>query len=241
MLNLVPADALLHIGNVLFLLAYMVRDILWLRLLTVVATLCLMPYYCVQRTPLYAPIFWCSLFTLVNIVQIALLILERRPVFLGEEELQLYRTIFRCMRPREFTKLLSIAEWRRAAAGERLLRQGESAPELMLIASGDGAVVIDDREVAKLADGQFVGEMGFLTNREASATVVVRTPTDYLAWPVAALRELLHESPALHQKLLGVLGSDLAEKLRREGPASAPPAGPPSGLTQSLRARMRRR
>ena len=87
------------------------RDILWLRILTVVATLCLLPYYCVQSTPLYAPIFWCSLFTAFNVVQIALLILERRPVFFGDEELHLYRTVFKGMRPREFAKLLSIADW----------------------------------------------------------------------------------------------------------------------------------
>jgi hypothetical protein len=233
MLNLIPADALLHLGNVLFLLAYSVRDILWLRILTVIATLCLMPYYCVQATPLYAPIFWCSLFTLVNVVQIALLILERRPVFLGDEELHLYRTVFRGMRPREFAKLLSIAEWRRAAAGEKLLKQGEPAPDLLLISSGGGSVVIDDRRVAELGGGQFVGEMGFLTNREASASVVARDATDYLAWPVEKLRTLLNDCPALHQKLLGVLGNDLAEKLRREAVGGGP-SGAPSTLTKSF-------
>jgi hypothetical protein len=239
MLNLLPADALLHLGNVLFLIAYSVRDILWLRILTVIATLCLMPYYCVQQTPLYGPIFWCSLFTLVNIVQIAFLILERRPVFLGDEELHLYRTIFRGMRPREFARLLSIAQWRRAAAGEQLLRQGEPAPDLLLISSGGGTVVVDDRRVAELSNGQFIGEMGFLTNREASASVVARDATDYLAWPVEKLRALLNESPALHQKLLGALGNDLAEKLRREAGAAGPPSGPPSTITKSFRFRRR--
>jgi CRP-like cAMP-binding protein len=240
MLNLIPADALLHLGNILFVLAYLVRDIMWLRILTVVATLCLLPYYCVQQTPLYAPIFWCSLFTMVNIVQIALLILERRPVFLGDEELHLYRTVFSGMRPREFTKLLSIAEWRRAAAGDKLLLQGEPSPDLILISSGGGAVVIDDRRVAELASGQFVGEMGYLTNRDASASVVANEKTDYLAWPVDKLRSLLSESPALHHKLLGVLGNDLAEKLRREAGTSVPHSDAPSSLTKSLQFRLRR-
>ncbi|HMP08038.1 MAG TPA: hypothetical protein PJ982_16945, partial [Lacipirellulaceae bacterium] len=76
---------LLHLGNVLYLVAYSVRDMLWLRIITVIATLCLMPYYYFRDEPLYAPIAWCTLFTLVNLVQIAILILEKRPVFLGEE------------------------------------------------------------------------------------------------------------------------------------------------------------
>jgi CRP-like cAMP-binding protein len=240
MLNLLPADALLHLGNVLFLVAYMVRDILWLRILTVVATLCLLPYYCVQKTPLYAPIFWCSLFTIVNLVQIALLILERRPVFFGDEELHLYRHVFSGMRPREFAKLLSIAEWRRATAGEKLLRQGEPAPDLILISSGGGSVLVDDRHVAELAAGQFIGEMGYLTNRDASASVIARDTTDYLAWPVEKLRALLGENTALHHKLLGVLGNDLAEKLRREA-SDGSSSDPPSELTKSVQFSLERK
>src|SRR4051794_11272645 len=112
---------LLHLGNVLFLLAYSVRDMLWLRIISVVATLFLMPYYCVRETPLYAPMCWATLFITVNLVQIALLILEKRPVFLSEEELHLYRTVFRGLKPKEFLKLLSIAEWKQAKMGEELL------------------------------------------------------------------------------------------------------------------------
>jgi CRP-like cAMP-binding protein len=205
-----------------------------------VATLCLLPYYCVQQTPLYAPIFWCSLFTVVNIVQISLLILERRPVFLGEEELHLYRKVFNGLRPREFAKLLSIAEWRRATAGEKLLRQGEPAPDLILISSGGGSVLIDERPVAELRGGQFVGEMGYLTNREASASVVALNRTDYLAWPVDKLRAVLGENPALHHKLLGVLGNDLAEKLRQEA-SSGSANDPPTELTKSVQFRLRQK
>ena len=35
----------IHVANVLYLASYSVRDILWLRILTVVAALCLLPYY----------------------------------------------------------------------------------------------------------------------------------------------------------------------------------------------------
>jgi CRP-like cAMP-binding protein len=241
MLHLLPAHALLHLGNILFLLAYSVRDILWLRLLTVVATLCLLPYYCVQQTPLYAPIFWCSLFTLVNIIQIGLLILERRPVFLGDEELHLYRTIFHGLRPREFARLLSLAEWRRAPAGEKLLHQGQPAPELVLLSTGAATVVIDDVPIAELTGGQFVGEMGFLTNSEASATVIARHTTDYLAWPTEQLRTLLTNCPALHQKLLGVLGNDLTKKLRQETQPAQTPSRPPTAMTKSVQFRLRKK
>ena len=88
-------------------------------------------------------------FLAVNLAQIAVLILERRPVFLGEEELQLYRSVFPALRPREFMKLLSIAEWKKARPGDVLLEQAEPVPTLMLLSSGGGTVHLDDRYVAR--------------------------------------------------------------------------------------------
>lgn len=215
----------LHLGNILYLLAYSVRDILWLRVLTVVATLCLIKYYfCCNETPLYAPIAWSSLFTFVNVVQIAILIVERKPVFMGEEELELYKTVFRTLKPREFIKLLSIAEWKRAQRGEELLQQDEPVRNLVLLSSGQGIVEVDGRPVAEVGAGQFVGEMGFLTDRSASARVVTSMPTDYLCWPVDKLRALLNATPHLHLKVQGVLGTDVVEKLRREGFSAAHPS-----------------
>jgi CRP-like cAMP-binding protein len=213
---------LLHLGNVLYLAAYAVRDIMWLRILTVVAGLCVLPYYYVRA--LHPPIVWTALFMLVNLVQIVLLILETRPVFLGERETQLYDAIFHPLKPREFVKLLSIAEWKQAKTGEELLEQSKPVPALMLISTGRGAVELDGRHVADVTPGQFVGEMGFLTQQNASARVVANVPTDYLAWPVPKLRAMLSASPALHVKVQGILGNDLISKLRREAISAAHPS-----------------
>lgn len=215
---------LLHAGNLLYLAAYSVRDIMWLRILTVVATLCLMPYYCIREAPLYAPILWCSLFTMVNLVQIAVLFLERRPVFLGEEELRLYRTVFSALSPREFTKLLESAQWSRAQPGDELLIQDKPTPALMLVATGSAAVEIDGRRVAEIVPGQFIGEMGFLTRQPASARVTAVEPIEYLAWQTKQLHTKLESSPHLHLKFQSILGGDLADKLRRNAALTAHPS-----------------
>ena len=215
----------LHLGNILYLVAYSIRDVLWLRILMVAAMFCLLPYYyCCSATPLYEPIAWQSLFITVNLIQIALLIMERRPVFLGEEELRLYRTVFRGLKPREFTKLLSIAEWKKAKEGEVLMQQDQPVAALMLIANGRGRVEVDGRSVAEVVSHQFVGEMGFLTEQLASARVVTSIPTEYLSWPVDKLRALFHNSPQLHMKVQGILGADVVDKLRKEGLIAAHPS-----------------
>jgi hypothetical protein len=222
----------LHVANVIYLASYSVRNVLWLRALTVAAICCMMPYYFFYHvTPQYYAIGWNTLFLVINLFQIALLILERRPVFLGEEEMHLYRTLFRSLKPREFTALLAIAEWRKAKPGDILLEQNRPVDELMLISNGRGTVELDKRYVADVTACQFVGEMGFLTEQCASARVIAAAPTDYLAWPAAKLRAFLHATPMLHVKLQGILGADLVAKLRREAHSAAHP----SGLFDALR------
>lgn len=215
---------LLHVANVLYLASYSVRSVLWLRVLTVVAITCMMPYYYTRPTPMYDAMGWNSVFLAINLVQITLLVLERRPVFLGEEEMHLYRTLFRSLKPREFTALLAIADWKKAKPGDRLLEQNKPVDALLLISNGRGTVELDGRYVADVGACQFVGEMGFLTEQVASARVTAATPTDYLAWPAAKLRELLYASPVLHVKLQGILGADLVAKLRREAMSAAHPS-----------------
>jgi hypothetical protein len=227
MANLI--ENLIHVSNILYLASYSVRNVLWLRVLTVVAICTMMPRYYYYQD--FSAIAWNGVFLVINLVQIALLILERRPVFLGEEEMHLYRTLFRSLKPREFTALLSIAEWKKAKPGDVLLEQNRPVEALMLISNGRGTVELDERYVADVTACQFVGEMGFLTEQCASARVVATSPTDYLAWPAAKLRAFLHATPMLHVKLQGILGADLVAKLRREAHSAAHP----SGLFDALR------
>jgi hypothetical protein len=216
---------MLHAGNILYLIAYLVRDMLWLRVVTVLGLLSLMMfYYWHPQGPLNGPLAWNAVFMAVNAVQIVLLVMERRPVFLGEEELALYRSIFFTLKPREFAKLLSIAEWKRAKPGEELLPQHQPVEALMLLSRGLANVEIDGRRVAEVSGGQFIGEMGFLTEQESSARVAAAEATDYLAWPATKLRALLTASPALHVKVQGILGCDVVAKLRQEGFATAHPS-----------------
>ena len=215
----------LHLGNILYLCAYSVRDILWLRILMVIAMFALLPYYwCCTATPLIEPILWQSLFIAVNLVQIALLILERRPVFLGEEEMRLYRNVFSTLTPREFVKLVGIGEWKRSEEGDILLHQDKAVPQVALISRGRAGVELDGRHIAEVGPSQFIGEMGFLTEEPASANVVARLPLDYLSWPADKLREFLRDNPDIHVKVQGILGADLVEKLRREGFSAAHPS-----------------
>ena len=205
----------IHIANVLYLASYSVRDIFWLRILTVVAMLCMFPYYfsCAAE-PLWEPIAWNSLFLGVNLFQIFLLIRERWPVALHGLEREIYEKIFHALTPGEFTRLLKLGEWRKPDEDHVLVQDGEVVQEMMLLCAGAAVVKAGDVELARLQPGQFVGEMSFLTQDKASASVLAAEGATVLAWPQEELQAYLDKHGDLSFKLRGIIGRDLVRKIQ---------------------------
>ena len=81
----------IHLSNAIYLCAYLVKDILWLRVLTVVAGLVLLGYYAWMPAPVWLAIVWNIVFTAINLRQIEQLLHDCRPVTLQPDELLLYR------------------------------------------------------------------------------------------------------------------------------------------------------
>ncbi len=76
-------DYLVHIANLLYLASYLMRDLIRLRVLTVVAAFCLIPYFYLQPTPLTAPICWNLFFIALNVGWIVRLVREKTRQLVG--------------------------------------------------------------------------------------------------------------------------------------------------------------
>src|ERR1700722_7642700 len=87
-------NGLVNFSNIVFLVAYSVRDVLKLRILSIIGEALTLPYYYFQNEKLWPPIFWGAAFIIVNAVRIVSTALERRPVVLNAKEEQLYRVAF---------------------------------------------------------------------------------------------------------------------------------------------------
>jgi hypothetical protein len=70
-------ETLIYAANILYLLSYLVRDILYLRLLTVVAACCLVTYFYNQAEPLMTVIYWNLFFVTLNVLQLTRILWER--------------------------------------------------------------------------------------------------------------------------------------------------------------------
>jgi hypothetical protein len=205
---------LIHIANAIYLASYLVKDILWLRLLTVAAGLVILGYYAWMPMPVWAGVVWNILFVAINARQIQLLLLERRPVKLRPDELRLYKQTFRRLTEREFAKLLAMGQWNDVGAGERIVRHGEALHQLIVVASGRVSIEIDGKSTSELRAGCLVGEMTFLTGKAPNADVVALEPTRTVTWQDDVLRKLLDANVELRAGVQQLIGEDLSAKLQ---------------------------
>jgi len=205
-----------HLASILTLLAYLVRDILWLRALTICASVAgiIFNYY-VPATPLWAVIYWNIVFIAINAVQIGIIIKERRSVHFSEEEKELYETLFQNFAPFEFMKLLRLGKWLEAKKGETLTVEAEPLDNVMLIYSGLVSVEMGGREVGVMKGGSLVGEVSFINQGPATATVRAKEPTRYLSWSKQDLRRLLIANPSMKIAMDTVFSKELSKKLAR--------------------------
>jgi hypothetical protein len=204
---------LIHVANVMYVVSYLVKDILWLRLLTVVAGSVLLGYYALLPVPLWAAIGWNVVFLVINLRQIQVLLLERRPVRLTPDELRLHQLAFRGLTQREFAKLLRIAHWEDVAADQRLVTKGQPLDRIMVIADGRACVEIAGAPGVELRPGCFVGEMSFLTGQPPNADVVAMQPTRLVTWLQSELRKFLGRDAELRAIVQTAIGEDLVAKL----------------------------
>lgn len=206
---------LVHAAYVLYLASYAMRDMIWLRVLTIAASIPLFPYYYLQREPLWTPMVWLAVFAVVNGVQVVRLLLARRAVELTDEQRALYQRVFPLFTPRDFLNLLSVGNLETTKAGDVVIEEGTYVSRLVLVTAGQARVEVNRRPVAGVRGGQFVGEMGFLTKEPTSARVVTTGPTKLVSWDTARLRTFLQQRPDMEAKFASVLTQDVVRKTRQ--------------------------
>lgn len=208
-------DTLIHTANVLYLVSYTVRDILWLRVFTVIAALCLVAYFLTRPEPLLTAVYWNLVFTALNIYWIVRLLAERRPVALNQEEARLHATSFESMTPRQMLNLFREGAWADHPEGRRFVRRGEKVDNLSVLSAGSAAIEIDGNPVGEIGEGGFIGTMGFINDDPASVDVTAHAATRCLSWPAAKLRAYLRKNPATWDAMQRTLNRELVARLNR--------------------------
>jgi CRP-like cAMP-binding protein len=209
------ANLFIHAANVLLLLAYSVKDILWLRLFAIASALVAIPYFVFQPTPQWAPIAWSVLFAGINSFQSWRLYLERRPVKLTAEEEEVRRLAFPDLPPRKVLELLSIGSWSTAEPGERMIESGKRADAMSLIVRGKVEVTKEGTVLSELQAGDFVGSALLLSGTVSDVDAVAVEPVRNVKWIAGTLERYLDANPDTRTALQRHLSRDLAGKVRQ--------------------------
>lgn len=206
-------DYFIHGANVLLLSAYSVRDILWLRLLAVASSVCAIPYFLLQPTPLWAPLGWSVLFVAINLFQSSRLFIERRPVKLTDEEESARRLAFEDLNPRKVLQVLSMGSWTTAQAGELLISRGKSPDVISLIVDGKVHVTRDGSVIGEMGPGNLVGSALFLSGIPSDVDAVAADSVRSVRWELETLDRYLTANPETRIIMQRHLARDLAGKL----------------------------
>jgi len=199
-----------HLAFGLIAFSFLVKDILWLRIVSILASAFSVLYnWIIPVEPMWLPIGWNFVFIVLNLYHIAVIIYEKRPIKMEPKDKELYETLFKDLSPVEYLKISKVAQWVTYKSGEKIIRQNTPVTDLILIYNGTVDVAVDNKGVAQLRDGQFVGEMSFLTEKPATATCIVKYDTECLVWKQPEFKDLLKRNPSLYYTIQGLLSNQL--------------------------------
>jgi CRP-like cAMP-binding protein len=94
--------------------------------------------------------------------------------------------------------------------GHTLMREGGRAFSFFLLIEGTADVRRNNRRVATLKAGDFLGELALILRRPRTATVTLTSPARLLAVSAHDFHEFLARSPAVQLKLLETLAERAA-------------------------------
>jgi CRP-like cAMP-binding protein len=120
--------------------------------------------------------------------------------------------LFSALAERDLARLIEGVRRQELPAGKTLFSQGDGGDCLYVVASGEVAVLAP-REVARLREGAFFGEIALLTAAPRSATIRARADSELLVIDRRLAHELVAESPRVLEVLLRFLGERLVANL----------------------------
>ncbi|MBI2522593.1 MAG: cyclic nucleotide-binding domain-containing protein [Bdellovibrio sp.] len=132
---------------------------------------------------------------------------------LSEPHRMLYNNFFKKFSRANFKQLIELGTIENKAHGALLIKQGEVMEFVMCILDGSAGVIIDGDKVASLKNGDFIGEMSFLSGNLSSATVRAEVLSTLIIWRQTDLKELLRKNPSLLVEFNRTIERQLAGKL----------------------------
>ncbi|NDW53452.1 cyclic nucleotide-binding domain-containing protein [Aliiroseovarius sp. PrR006] len=210
------SDILVFAAAATFVLGYLIINQAALRIMLLIGTGLYIWYYAVVNdTPLW-PAIWASGATgLANLIGLSNLFIRRSKWIIPRRDVDIYPS-FSALPPGDFRKLMLLARREKHAKDSVLTTVGAAVPDLYYVISGLVDVQKKDGSFT-MHRGNFVGEVAFLTNEKASATVVMAEEGELLSWDANQLRARAERDARFRLALDAMISLDLARKVAQAG------------------------
>ena len=110
---------------------------------------------------------------------------------------------------RELALIAALADEVDLPAARSLMSEGATGFEFIVLVEGAADVVRKGRVVNELGPGDFVGEIALVSGRPRMATVKTRGPAKILVLTASGFRALMHDVPAIQDKVLAAITARL--------------------------------
>ncbi len=214
-------DSIFIAAEIIIIISFLFRDILFLRLINMVGQLVYIAGALIAGT--YNPgmkviIFFSLGSCFIHIKESVRIIRQRMPVELPLKIIKIYRQNFQMMTTQEFLKMYQLSSTTTYQKGVEIAVQGELLSKLKMIKQGRVQIIKDRDVVTSLGAGFFIGEMSFLQGGAANATVVVASnEAEFIEWDRSVLDKLKVQNPELYTRFEQAIALNLIRKLDRDG------------------------
>ncbi|KAK3272600.1 hypothetical protein CYMTET_19115 [Cymbomonas tetramitiformis] len=198
------------------MLQWLMDDVVHIRAVNICACIMYILYnYGAPATPLWLLMRWDALFILINSVQVFRILQDRSSVELSWWEQLAFDNTFRgALAPMAVRRVLAEGKRETAAEGQPVVTRSST---VCLIIKGDVQLTVEGKEVATLSDGDFLGEMEYLSDKDEPSVDKTRTTAltqvEFIVWDNEDLRNFLGCESEVDKAMRSIWNLQLANRL----------------------------
>lgn len=198
------------IASLIGLSAFFLTNVLWIRIVFTIATLLFVISGILFH--IYSIAIWNAFYSLVNIFQIVLIFIAKKPILLPKNLVDLYEKFSKYVTTREFMYLIKNGEIKQET-DIKLYEENDHLNKLFLLIEGNVNIEKNKTVIANLKTGQFIGEMCYLKNEPISTSFKALGNIQYITWSYKNLKKIKQKKPDLYTKFLYILCDNLLKKI----------------------------
>lgn len=207
-------DLIGNIANIIYAVGSGARNLLWLRISLIFGALLEAVYqFYIAEKPLYTGIFWCGIIIILNTIYVVRILHEKYTLKLNDKEKILKETAFKSMPAPLFKKLLACGKWKKYYPETILAKESEPLAYMLILCEGLIEISLENKILAFLKQGNFVGEMTYITNEIPKATAKCKTVCEVFEWDITDLKQVTKKDDDMGNSLQLILSNDLIKKL----------------------------